>query len=173
MRELLFRGQQRKKGEKVRLDGSPVESSWFYGNGVFQSKGDFSIIYQSEPEFSKHSVYSDTLGQYTGLTDKNGVKIFEGDVVKILDYQMGIITNECATFGAWIKPYVDWDYLDSAIYTITGCDNNPYFCRNDNFVSLWECMWNYNQEDNDCFVVEVIGNIHDNPELSEGGEINA
>lgn len=118
MRELLFRGQQRKKGEKVRLDGSPVESSWFYGNGIFQT---------------------------------------------------GIIINECATFGVGISPYVDWDYLDSKIHTITGCDNNPHFCRNDNFCSLWELMCNYNQGENDCSVVEVIGNIYDNSELLDGG----
>lgn len=173
MRELLFRGQQRKKGEKVRLDGSPVESSWFYGNGVFQTQGNFSIIYQSEPEFSKHSVYSDTVGQYTGLTDKNGTKIFEGDIVKILDFQTGIIINECATFGVGISPYIDWDYLDSEIHTITGCNNNPHFCRNDNFCSLWELMCNYNQEENDCAVVEIIGNIYDNPELLDEGDKNA
>ena len=42
-----------------------------------------------------------------------------------------------------------------------------YFCYNDNFISLWEMMWNYNQEENSCYVVEVIGNIYDNPELLE------
>lgn len=39
---------------------------------------------------------------------------------------------------------------------------------NDNFISFWEIMWNYNQEENNCYVVEVIGNIHDNPELLKG-----
>lgn len=138
MRELLFRGQQRKKGEKVRLDGSPVESSWFYGNGVFQSKGDFSIIYQSEPEFSKHSVYSDTVGQYTGLTDKNGVKIFEGDIVEDIDAGLlGRVIFATATNG----------YDGMAGFMVDDIDDGLQ-----NYNSFWGS-------------VEVIGNIHDNPEL--------
>ena len=42
MRDLLFRGQTRKKGEKVFMDGRPVDANWVYG-GIFQGKGDFSV----------------------------------------------------------------------------------------------------------------------------------
>lgn len=131
MREILFRGQTRKKGEKVRLDGSPVESHWVYG-GVLQGKGDFSIIYQTEPEIEKFSVYSDTLGQYTGLTDKNGTKIFEGDILK----------NEKGT-----------------IYS--GSYSNEVVFRN----GMWFAVGFVAFSPNEFELYEVIGNIHDNPEL--------
>ena len=122
MHELLFRGQQRRKGEKVRMDGSLVESSWFYGNGVLQGKGDFSIIYPTEPTFEKLSVYTDTLGQYTGLTDMNGKKIFEGDIVQ------NIITKETAI--------VRWYTEHSAFMLYDKNNNKVYFLYDNDFNNI-------------------------------------
>lgn len=135
MREILFRGQTRRYGEKVRLNGEKIKSNWVYG-GIFPQNGDgdFAIIYQQKPTVEKYPVYADTVGQYTGLTDKNGTKIFEGDIVKYGDTVHNVVfeqRNGTAYFGL--------------VYS-----------------TLETLSFGYYQ---DLKQIEVIGNIYDNPEL--------
>ncbi len=145
MREILFRGQTRRKGEKVRMDGSPVESNWVYG-GVLCGSGDHSIIYQTEPDIAKKVVYTDTLGQYTGLTDKNGTKIFEGDVVRISeDYYDGL------------------HYSGNEVYYSDGAFCVEYETPEYDVTSIGFLV-------REGVEVEVIGNIYDNPELIGGAD---
>lgn len=139
MRDILFRGQTRKKGQKVWMDGTPVESNWVYG-GIFPGTGDFSVIYTFDP-IAKCSVYSDTVGQFTGLTDKNGKKIFEGDIIKIPDDydEFGINAGE----------------IYEVYFAFGGFRLKP---KRSSAKGFW-------LEDDK--TVEIIGNIHDNPELLE------
>ena len=140
-REILFRGQTRRKGEKVRISGEPVDSNWVYG-GIFPGEGDFSIIYQTKPKIEKFTVYSDTVGQFTGLTDKNGTRIFEGDIVK---YKI-IGLN---AFGKMEKR----ETKSIVKY------NAPCFSPFE--TDLYE---DYVMPEE----AEIIGNIYDNPELLKG-----
>lgn len=142
MREILFRGQTRRLGEKVRMNGKKVPSNWVYG-GVCHGKGAFSIIYGSmdvelEQPTEKHVVYSDTVGQYTGLCDKNGKKIFEGDICR--NTKTGEIVS--VKWHGTMAGYV-WS------------KRKEYHQHLFTFGELFRAYDKY----------EVIGNIHDNPEL--------
>ena len=129
MREILFRGKRQDNGEWVE--------------GFFAQSGemtyilidnDFAVGYVKMKE-----VVPETVGEYTGLTDKNGKKIFEGDVM---------IFCKGAT-----RPFeIRWDGIGWKMFT---ADGNRI---RDSFES-WE-IW-YMQKS------EVIGNIYDNPELLE------
>lgn len=81
-KNILFRGQTRKKGEKVTMSGTPIPSNWVFG-GIFPQNngGDFAIIYQQDPEIQKFPVYAETVCQYTGKNDKYG-----GSALMIEDY---------------------------------------------------------------------------------------
>lgn len=154
-REILFRGQTRKRGEKVRMDGSPVESNWVYG-GIFHpnnSGGDFSIIYSYDP-IEKRTVYADTVGQYTGLTDKNGTKIFEGDIVR---FQFD--NDDCPFPNKRTEKHIGRVFWQSfrANFSIAMGRGGSQNANND----LWKYVQNGNR-------VEIIGNIYDNPELLKG-----
>lgn len=143
MREILFRGQTRRYGEKVKMNGEKIKSNWVYG-GIFpQNKGgDFALICHSEPALEKYVVYADTIGQYTGFKDKDGTKIFEGDIVEFTDFDG-----------------------DTTPYEVFYDGNNGKFAiaenGNRNSVDDFELF-----ERNEYFKwFTVIGNVYDNPEL--------
>lgn len=142
MREILFRGKTYPK-----KDGSAFDDTWVFGNLI--QNGDKFYIHPKANSFYLngelsgflvlHKVIPETVGQFTGLTDKKGKKIFEGDIVK---------TDK---FSEPNKQYIiKYDLLFGAFI---GHDRyNSYFVTFDG--------------DSDEF--EVIGNIHDNPELMKG-----
>lgn len=164
MREILFRGQIRRKGEKVKmLSGEPLPSRWCYG-GIFAPHMDekgFAVIYGAEGErdetitgtkLAKYPVYRDTVGQYTGKTDKNGTKIFENDIVNfvVFDYD-GSDTS--------YRGVVKWSNMDNeATRFMIWHDNENEYYGND---GAFDFDWVHYQDSE----IEVLGNIYDNPEL--------
>lgn len=120
MREILFRGKDYEgewvQGDLVRnIDRQPIIGTAF---------------------LNMQKVIPETVGQYTGLTDKNGTKIFEGDICRVTRHCIlcyGSITFKKGSF--WFDEFNTDSVLELSKLEI----NN--------------------------FEIKVIGNIHDNPEL--------
>jgi uncharacterized phage protein (TIGR01671 family) len=129
MREIEFRG--------LRLD----RKEWIYGYYFLTQTGE-AVMFQSDYRsldgifpVQVTRVQEDTIGQFTGLTDKNGVKIFEGDIVSFEDDPVDVVT--------WNQEFCCWTY-----FTYT------------DFVSHSDQM---RKEDSEYYIIK--GNIHQNPEL--------
>ena len=107
MREILFRAKVKDKDELIGKgfpideNGNPI-SEWVYGVSTpIPGYPDlFTAWNEFNGEYEEITVITDTIGQYTGLTDKNGLtKIFEGDVIKHNGENFIVYWNEkCAGF---------------------------------------------------------------------------
>ena len=136
MREIIFRGKRLNDGE------------WVEGNFVKGCIDDFAYIVEfGNKDLCRNyvEVIPETVGQYTGLTDKNGKKIFEGDIISI-PFEEDVVYYENA------EVYFDTEHCGWYV---------RYF--DDESFSLWEY--------DDCDIT-IIGNIHDNPELLKGDKDN-
>ena len=145
MREILFRGKRADNEEWVA--------------GIYLDQNHLGV-FRYDPEcqdydITVYPVLPETVGQYTGLTDKNGKKIFEGDIVKCTDTINDFEFNAVVEFGNPNGEY-NWGYQ---LKFISGEESNfDILC----WVDMKETG----------AYIEIIGNIHDNPELLEGGEGN-
>jgi len=140
---------------------------WHIGNIVKETDG----LYIRDIKENVMAYIDDesTICQCTGLKDKNGKLIWENDIVELFGHR-GTIKYVCGGFGIGYRKNIDWEEIQSNIMRVTGCENILYACENDNYISLWEIYWNFNDEDDSVNTVEVIGNIFDNPELLESEE---
>lgn len=93
--------------------------------------------------------------EVTSVSDCNGKTIYVDDTVDLFG-MIGTVNFCCGAYGIGFEKEIDWDLIESKIVEVTGCDNRPWFCCNDNFISFWELLWNFNCEDDWCTVVKVI-----------------
>lgn len=98
MREILFRGKRADNGE------------WVYGY-FYEDIGSFIKERASSVSTNTHLVDPSTVGQYTGLTDKNGRRIFEGDVVEYREYGNLAVACDDGAFQLE-REYTFYDMLD-------------------------------------------------------------
>ena len=134
MREILFRGKQ--------VDADSWVEGWF---AMFRDlTEDVPVIISSEEKRFVFKVIPETVGQFTGLTDRKGKKIFEGDILRY--------------WSDYHKEYGDPCVVDYGDFNCSCCDGvYGWFLDGGDIRDLAYQKPSY----------EVIGNIHDHPELLE------
>ena len=147
-REILFRAQ--------RIDNG----KWVYG---YVDANMYESIVVIHTEGSMHTVIPETVCQFTGLIDKNGTKIFEGDIVNNSKVVCNITDNGCsfenyADFcsGHYVEnkkfvARIDFDFENELLYESenTSCEHFNNECELFGYIAGFE----------------VIGNVFDSPEL--------
>ena len=151
MREILFRAKRLDNGEWVEgnlIFSNDAEEGWeaiiipITNSNMFtkgETKGNLGFE-------NWHRVDPETIGQFTGLMDKNGVKIFDGDIVRHDNENL---------YGIIEKGQIYWD------------EEICSWRRTSNGAFHHGIVDSYRITRNCCY--EVIGNIFDNPELLKGG----
>jgi uncharacterized phage protein (TIGR01671 family) len=134
MREIKFRGLRK------------ADKTWSYGDLIH---GDGAIYvmaldnsHMNSPDYDE--VIPETVGQFTGLTDKNGVEIYEGDLLNIGANEFGFVTNDK---GENVKYQIRFE----------GCD---YITYRTDLKMKWGRLSRLDEMNWNC---EVIGSIHKNP----------
>ena len=166
MREILFRGKRVDNGE------------WVEGNNIIIVQDGRAFIIPTGTKIDGYreedgtlfmatfycEVIPETVGQYTGLTDKNGKKIFEGDIILYIDnldrelYEESLERPEdyegCYLDNLWNVSEVVYNIE----FSYPAFDLQKHDFDSNALSELCESGFYY---------YEIIGNIHDNPELLE------
>lgn len=153
-REILFRGKRFDNGE------------WAYGYYICKQDPllpgiDTNVIVTFDENSMSvwNKVDPSTVGQYTGLTDKNGVKIFEGDIVSAKN-------NICGETYRFLVEFGVCGGVENVEHSV---GFQCFFFKEVTGVIPSECMMRKDPVYHlNAYKCEVIGNAYDNPELLEG-----
>lgn len=161
MREILFRGKRKDNGEWVcgdLLQDKDLEKCYIEYFEYYSSENG------PQRDYCQCEVIPETVGQYTGLTDKNGKKIFEGDIVRMY------FEGESSGYDEEGVSY-NYDFYGHKIGVVSFGSNGTFINAKHGELHIDAEMvegWTPTRRARLAgYRSEVIGNIHDNPELME------
>lgn len=149
---------------EIKFRGKTKEGKWIYGSGIIKvienctetkkiemiSTVDYDELDYYVPMYDNEEVIPETVGQYTGLKDKNGKEIYEGDIITIPEWLIN--DNQKVCICIYDQENTVSDIIGFGLYT------------QDGYSGKFKILVNSDEWDE----FEVIGNIYDNLKLLGG-----
>ena len=162
MREILFRAKTVKNVH------------WIWGDlfhaGTEPSDGEFAISYwDDEDGWMNENVQPGTIGQFTGLLDKHGKRVFEGDILRVKEYEnalMKTFSDDPNRFDLFTLEEIKAEYIAEYVSPVVWDEGGFQISSNGDYFDMWcASLFGDMKRSSPIFEFEVIGNIHDNPDI--------
>lgn len=133
----------------IKFRGKEIHTgNWVFGGIIPTRSGAWITVSKNENTYDSYRVTPNSIGIFTGATDSKGTEIYDGDILR------------------GIKQFADGSYPEALVMFDLHSGINIRTSKHRNFAKFSVLL----NRDGVAINVEVIGNIHDNPELLEGGE---
>lgn len=147
---------------EIEFRAKDLNGNWIFG---FYSPRILFPSFEQMPNIktftgSDVEIEINTLGQYTGLKDKNGTKIFEGDIVKLTRTHIYAPTTSFHNKDLVSLHKIYWDEEKHAFY------QRHFNIESERFIGGGSLVFNDERADEN--IIEIVGNIWDTPELLKG-----
>lgn len=164
-REIKFRAKVYHNPQKVYLGSGCQDGEWVYGDLHLQTANPHIHI----KEHHREPIDVETIGQFTGLYDKKGKEVYEGDIIRIKEFKnllMQEFSDDDSRFDLFTLDEIKGEQRDEYVSPVVWHDGCFDVSTNGAYFDMWiASIFGDMKRSSPLFEFEIIGNIYENADI--------